>query len=57
MYLQEVEVFVKTGTEMVQGQSVIVTVVASVNVYPLPLWVNEQGPGTYVVREETTVVV
>jgi hypothetical protein len=38
-YLHEVEVLVQTGTETVQGQSVMVKVVAPVTVHVLPAWV------------------
>jgi hypothetical protein len=37
--LHEVEVLVQTGTETVQGQSVMVKVVAPVTVHVLPAWV------------------
>lgn len=36
--LQDVEVLVKTGTDTVQGQSVIVKVVAVLTVHVLPKW-------------------
>jgi len=55
--LQEVEVLVHTGTEMVKGPSVRVKVVAPVQVYSLPWWEMTVGPGTYVVMVETTELV
>jgi len=45
-----------TGMTAVHGQSVIVTVVASVMVEVSEPWVRTVGPGQYVVRAVTVVV-
>jgi len=45
-----------TGMTAVHGQSVIVTVVASVMVEVSDPWVRTVGPGQYVVRAVTVVV-
>jgi len=50
-------VLVQTGTEIVQGQSVIVKVLAEVTVYVLPAWVISVADGQYVVTAVTTLVV
>lgn len=42
--LQDVEVLVKTGTDTVQGQSVMVKVVAVLTVQVLPKWTISVGP-------------
>jgi len=55
--LHEVEVLVQTGTETVQGQSVMVKVVAEVTVQVLPAWVIMVASGQKVVMAVTTVVV
>lgn len=44
--LQDVETLVKTGTETVQGQSVMVKVVAVLIVQVLPKWTMVVGSGT-----------
>ena len=54
---QATDVDVHTGMEIVQGQSVIVRVVASVTVYVLGPWVIVVAYGTNVVKESTTEVV
>ena len=43
--------------EIVQGQSTMVSVVASVAVYVFPFWMKLVAPGQYVVKAVTTVVV
>ena len=48
---------VYTGREIVQGQSVIVRVVAEFTVYVLTPWVMVVAKGQNVVKEATTVVV
>jgi hypothetical protein len=54
---QATEVEVYTGREIVQGQSVIVRVVADSTVYILAPWVIVVAKGQNVVKEATTVVV
>ena len=54
---QTVDVDVHTGWEIVQGQSVIVRVVAAVTVYVKVPWVIVVAEGTKVVSEATTDVV
>lgn len=44
--LQIVEVLIQTGTEMVQGQSVMVRVVAEVTVWVRPAWTMVVGVAT-----------
>lgn len=43
---QLVEVLIQTGTEMVHGQSVMVSVVAEVTVWVLPAWTMVVGVAT-----------
>jgi len=43
--------------ETVQGQSTMVSVVASVAMYVFPFWLKVVAPGQYVVKAVTTVVV